>query len=496
MSSTDRPAPYKKLTHSERKNQKVEAPEGVKIVAQFKTAEGELTGPPLSLPINCNPEQLTLLLNHLLQNEDPLPYAFLVNETEIVQDIFMDIIHGKKHSQEETIMITYQPQAIFKVRTVSRCTASISGHTDAILSVCFSPDGKQLASGSGDSTVRVWDLNTETPKHTLSGHTAWVQQIVWSPDCELLVSGSMDKTIRVWDPKEGKQLGEPIKGHTQPITSLAFEPYHRNKDCNRFVSSSKDGTAKIWNATLRKLIVTLAQHTAPIMCVKWGGDGKVYTASRDKSIKVWDPDTGKIVRSLDGHAHWVNHLALSTDFVLRTGPFDHTDPRYKTKEAAFEAAKKRYESVLQEAGGIERLASGSDDFTLFLWEPSRSKKPIARMTGHQQPVNHLSFSPNGVYLASASFDKHVKLWDSKTGTFVATLHGHVNAVYQVCWSSDSRQLLSGSQDSTLKVWDLKTKKLKMDLPGHADAVYAVDWSPAGDRVASGGKDKILKIWRH
>lgn len=109
-------------------------------------------------------------------------------------------------------------------------------------------------------------------------------------------------------------------------------------------------------------------------------------------------------------------------------------------------------------GEAERLVSGSDDFTLFLWNPVEDKKPLARLTGHQQPVNHLAFSPDGRRFASASFDKKVKVWDGRTGTFLATLNGHVGAVYQVAWSADSRLLVSASKDSTVKLWEMAALK--------------------------------------
>ncbi|KVH97333.1 G-protein beta WD-40 repeat-containing protein, partial [Cynara cardunculus var. scolymus] len=285
-------------------------------------------------------------------------------------------------------------------------------------------------------------------------------------------------------------------GHKKWITGISWEPAHLKAPCRRFVSSSKDGDARIWDVTLRKTVIILSGHTLAVTCVKWGGDGVIYTGSQDCTIKVWETTQGKLIRELKGHGHWVNSLALSTEYVLRTGAFDHTRKQYSSPEEMKEAALERYNKM--KGNAPERLVSGSDDFTMFLWEPSVSKHPKTRMTGHQQLVNHVYFSPDGQWIASASFDKSVKLWNGITGKFVAAFRGHVGPVYQIRFELRSLLYVININDVQLltncMVWDVRTQKLKQDLPGHADEVFAVDWSPDGEKVASGGRDRVLKLW--
>ena len=193
---------------------------------------------------------------------------------------------------------------------------------------------------------------------------------------------------------------------------------------------------------------SLSGHSDAVECVRWGGSGLVYTASRDRTIIVWavgskrgDGNGGssggtsaavsgnkaKIVRVLSGHAHRINSLALNTDYACRTGAFDHTSARLdfskgmEAAAAALQAAAKaggeaaaaaaaaakrdaaaaRGKAMYKRAceryaqlcgGGKERLLSASDDFTLILWSPEESKKPVKRLTGHQQAVSLLHFA--------------------------------------------------------------------------------------------------------
>jgi len=475
------------------------------VSVQLVSETGETPFPPFEVPKDISPAKLLLVIRAFLTDDDEKnrPYLFFVNQQEITTSL-ADTLKFQLIDYEATLNIVYQPQAVFRVRGVTRCTSSLSGHGEPVVTALFSPDGRFLASGSGDKTVRFWDITTETPHHVCKGHVNWVLAIQWSPDGKLLASGDKSGHVIVWDPVTGKQKGKVLTGHKQWVTSISWEPLHLVTDgvCRRMASASKDGDVRLWDVVTGQCLRSLTGHTASVTCLRWGGGGLIYTASQDRTIKVWRPTDGVLCRTLQGHGHWVNVLALNTDYVIRTGAFDPKDAqivhdnRENVETAKLQTlAEKRYKDTLKLVGGEEMMVSGSDDFTLFLWKPSSEKKSLARMTGHQQLVNDVKFSPDARMIASASFDKSIRIWCGKTGRFLSTLRGHVQAVYQLTWSADSRLLLSGSADSTLKLWSMETKKLDTDLPGHGDEVYTVDWSPDGQRVVSGAKDKLLRIWR-
>ena len=406
---------------------------------------------------------LETVINKALNNKEIRPYSFYIDQIEVTSTLG-DALDKTSYKSENVVKVLYRPEAIFEVRPLTRATSTIESHLGEILCLAFSPDGEILASGSGDSTVQLWDTTTETPIAKCEGHKGWILCIAWSPDGSLIASGSMDSTIIIWD-KDGKEKGR-LKGHSKWITSIAWEPQHQNEKCSRLVSSSKDSTIKIWNVNYFKIETTITGHTDTVTKVLWGGAGLLYSGSHDRTVKVWN-DKGTLVRTLTGHGHWVNTLALNTEYILRTENFD-----YKTKKIAevgnrMEYSRKRYDSTLTNIspGMTERLISGSDDFTMFMWDPIHSKKPICRMTGHKQLINQVAFSPNGLLVASASFDKSVKIWNGITGKYIGTLRGHVGSVYQISWSADSRLLMSGSKDSTVKIWDVKKMKMIFDLPG-------------------------------
>ncbi|MCF3588233.1 CHAT domain-containing protein [Planktothrix agardhii 1029] len=328
---------------------------------------------------------------------------------------------------------------------------TLRGHTDRVYGVSFSPDGKRLATGSWDNTVKLWDANTGKEIYTLRGHTDWVWDVSFSPDSKRLASASGDKTVKLWDVSAGKEI-QTLTGHTDGLRGVSFSP-----DGKRLATASSDKTVKLWDSTTGKEIQTLTGHTNWVWGVSFSPDGqRLATASADKTVKLWDSATGKEIQTLTGHTNWVRGVSFSPDG--------------------------------------QRLATASEDNTVKLWD-SATGKEIQTLTGHTDRVNRVSFSPDGQRLATTSDDKTVKLWDSTTGKEIKTLIGHTESVFGVSFSPDGQRLATASDDKTVKLWDSTTGKEIKTLTGHTNSVFGVSFSPDGKLLATGSDDNTVRLWR-
>ncbi len=336
-----------------------------------------------------------------------------------------------------------------------------AGHLEQVNSVSYSPDGKYLASGSSDKTVKIWDAVSGRCLKTFEGHSDWVNSVSYSPDGKYLASGSSDDTVKIWDVASGRCLNT-LEGHSNNINSVSYSP-----DGKYLASGSGDKTVKIWEAASGRCLKTLAGHSEYVSSVSYSPDGKyLASGSGDKTVKIWEAASGRCLKTLEGHAEYVRSVSYSPD-----GKY---------------------------------LASGSGDKTVKIWEAA-SGRCLNTLAEHSDSVISVSYSPDGKHIAS-SLGKWTKIWDVASGKSITVLISR-DLESRIYFAPNGAYLVTeGWYGENVKIFETASGSCVKSIE-EENCIRSISFAPDGKRFACAFEQKwwqntqawyrtygMIKVW--
>ncbi|MEA5502271.1 hypothetical protein VB735_03945 [Halotia wernerae UHCC 0503] len=357
----------------------------------------------------------------------------------------------------------------------------IQGHQGWVRSVCFSFDGKYIATAGDDCTARVWKVNGQQVAQ-FSEHQGIVWSVNFSPDGKYIATAS-DHTARLWN-LDGQLLAQ-FPGHQGTVWSVCFSP-----DSKYIATAGDDCTARVWNFS-GQLLAQFRRHQRAVRSVCFSPDGKfLATASDDCTARLWSFD-GQLLAQFRRHQGAVRSVSFSPDGqYIVTAADDLTARLWNLKGqqiAQFQGHKGSVWSVCFSPDG-KYIATAADDCTARVWQLNGQQ--VAQFQGHQDCVRSVCFSPDGQYIATASSDCTVRLWHFNRQQFTQ-LQGHQDWVRSVCFSPDGQYIATASSDCTVRLWYLNGQQFAQ-FQGHQGAVRSVCFSPDGQYIATA--DRIARLW--
>jgi WD40 repeat protein len=395
----------------------------------------------------------------------------------------------------------------------------LTGHSDAVNSVAWSPDGTRLATASQDSTARIWDGQTGKTLLVLQGHTGRVNQALWSLDGKYLVTAGEDGTARIWDAQSG-ELVRKIEPNAGVVWTLAWSP-----DGSRLVTGQDDGSLRFWDVAIGKLLVTLRGHQGLITSLVWSPtDQRLASADSQGGVRIWNAA--------------ISTALLTMPYVTTEGYFDFTkDGQYVAVSSGrnfppVEAPALSIWDIHTSKRVVEQLSLSHPNFWYRMYYASNDKTLLAVGSSAPWPVlpsqayvfdawsgetlqtfdagtdnwiQSVAWSPDDSQVATGLGNKgEIIIWDYRTGKPVIKLvHNDTGKMINcIRWSPNGTRLVSASDDSTAKVWDTRTWKPIFTLPHEPPtAVSSAAWSPDGSRILTGAgnddtgaKDNTARVW--
>jgi eukaryotic-like serine/threonine-protein kinase len=377
---------------------------------------------------------------------------------------------------------------------------------DLLYGLALHPDGRRFVTTHPDYTVRFWDISSGTPSLVLRGHASIPRRLAFSPDGQRIATGDGESlrsdagVVKVWDTTTGAEL-MTLRGHTDSVSGLAFHPRDQ-----RLVSAGYDRTIKVWDMADGQEVVTLRGQGDLPQAIRFSADGRfLATALANHAVVIWDAAPWNdekepeeiYTRTTPGERIFA--VAYSPEGNRLATMSERVKLRLRDAESGKEIISASLSKTPSEALALacspdsQHLATGVGSGRIFILEAA-SGKPLLNLVGHGGgPMKGLAFSPDGQWLASASWDRTARIWDWRATKVIHSLVGHTDAVVATAFSPDGRNLATGSYDQSVKIWDCQTGKELRTLTGHTARVESVAYCRTAPLLATAGAGRV-KLW--
>ncbi len=352
--------------------------------------------------------------------------------------------------------------------------------------VAFRPDGKRFATSCG-AVVKVWDTENYQEIFSFDTHSSLIMCLAFSPNGKQIATGSFIGPAKIWNAESGDLLLR-LGDEKAKVNCIAYSP-----DGSRIIVGGK-----IWDIETGQEIYTLKVSSGRINAVALSPDGKrIATGSDDKTVKIWDTQTGHALFSLKGYEKRVGSIHFSPDgkHILTVEENGHTATIWNMEKGNAIHTLKGHNNVVWSAVynyDGSKATTASSDGTVKVWDAITGEE-LFTLDKHKDIVKHVLFSPNGDRILTGSRDSTAKIWDTESGQELHTLVGHTHGdVYLTAFSPDGKRIITIGDDHVAKVWDTITGRELMSFP--VTPLSAITFSQDGQRILAVDKKGRFIEW--
>jgi len=393
---------------------------------------------------------------------------------------------------------------VWNVRTGEETTPPLISGDGKVISVAFAPDGKIVASGNETGNIYIWSLSGSLlAPQQLPGHTEAVKSLEFSPDGSLLASASFDKSVRMWTIVNGQEFAR-FSDHTGPVNTVAFSP-----DGCMLASGSGDQTIRLRRVDTQSQEPageTLHGHDTSITCVRFSPDGSKLISVSGEKVLLCELQTVKIIIELPSLPVWTTSVQFSPDLsslvcvdeirmTLSLRHMEQEGPEASPIDLYRYTDSGTIRSATFSPDG-KSIATASDDGKIHIWDARSGQTALKSLPAHNYLVRSMAISSTGTIVVTGLDDCTIRVWDPQTGgPVLPPLRGHRGIVASVDISTDAMLIVSGSRDHTVRLWNAITgNAVGRPLQGHEGPVNAVAFSADTHLIASGSDDGTVRVW--